>query len=177
MRLMAVLLAIASGLLAGCEERATEESETARDQAAIPDGWERAEVVRIVDGDTIVVVVAGREERVRYIGIDTPESVQPSTPIECFGREASNENERLVEGRTIYLERDVSNTDRFGRLLRYVHVDDPHSDEWLFVNLELVRRGYANAVTFPPDVEHETALSTAEREAREAGRGLWGACQ
>jgi micrococcal nuclease len=136
---------------------------------------QRATVRRVVDGDTIVVVIDGREERLRYIGIDTPETVRPNTAVECFGREASEANKRLVEGRTVYLERDVSDRDRFGRLLRYVYVDDP-SGERLFVNLELVSRGYAQAVTFPPDVRHADTFRAAEREAREAGRGLWGEC-
>jgi micrococcal nuclease len=174
MRLIGPLLVLAT-VLAGCEELATT-TETPRAGATVPRGWEEAEVVRVVDGDTIVVRLDGREERVRYIGIDTPESVQPDMPVECFGREAGRENERLVEGRTVYLEQDVSNTDRFGRLLRYVHVDDLQSGERLFVNLELVQRGYASAVTFPPDVRHERDFRAAEQDAREAERGLWGAC-
>jgi micrococcal nuclease len=175
MRLIGFVLVLLATVLAGCEENAIP-TQTPRAGATVPRGWQEAEVVRVVDGDTIVVRVEGREERVRYIGIDTPESVQPDMPVECFGREASRENERLVEGRTVYLEKDVSDTDRFGRLLRYVHVDDPRSGERLFVNLELVRRGYGGAVTFPPDVRHERDFRAAEREAREAGRGLWGAC-
>lgn len=134
-----------------------------------------ATVHRVVDGDTIIVIIAGREERLRYIGIDTPESVQPNTPVECFGHEASQANADLVEGRTVYLERDISDRDRFGRLLRYVYVDGPTGD-LLFVNLELVAQGYAHAVTFPPDVRHVAALRAAERAARETERGLWAEC-
>jgi micrococcal nuclease len=135
-----------------------------------------AKVRRVVDGDTIIVVIDGREERLRYIGVDAPESVQPGTPVECFGLEASAENRRLVEGRTVYLEKDVSERDRFGRLLRYVYVDDPDSGERLFVNLELVARGYAQAVTYPPDVRHEQTFRAAQRAARDESRGLWGQC-
>lgn len=151
-------------------------SPTALSSTATPGSSpQRASVRRVVDGDTIVVVVNGREERLRYIGIDAPESVQPDTPVECYGHEAADANRRLVEGHTVYLERDVSDRDRFGRLLRYVYVDDPSGGR-LFVNLELVARGYAHAVTFPPDVRHAATFRAAEREARESGRGLWSEC-
>jgi micrococcal nuclease len=112
----------------------------------------------------------GKRERVRYIGVNTPESVAEDRPVECFGKESSEANARLVEGRTVELERDVSDRDRFGRLLRYVYADG------VFVNEELVRQGYAVAVTFPPDVRENSRLRVLEREAREAGKGLWGAC-
>ena len=133
---------------------------------------QRAQVVRVVDGDTIRVSVDGREATVRYIGIDTPETVDPRGPVECFGREASDQNSRLVAGRGVELEKDVSETDSFGRLLRYVYVGD------LMVNEELVRNGYAHAVTYPPDVKYQDRLRALEAEAREKGVGLWapGAC-
>ena len=137
---------------------------------------ETARVVRVVDGDTLVVELNGREERLRYIGVDTPETVRQDSPVECFGKEASQENARLVEGQTVELEKDISERDRFDRLLRYVYVTDPATGERLFVNLELVARGFANVSTFPPDVRHEAEYRAAEREAREAGRGLWGTC-
>ncbi|HMM43277.1 MAG TPA: thermonuclease family protein [Thermomicrobiales bacterium] len=137
---------------------------------------ELAWVERVVDGDTIMVEIAGRVERLRYIGVDAPESVRPDYPVECFGPEASKENARLVGGQEVDLVRDVSNRDRFGRLLRYVYVRDPATGERVFVNLRLVEEGYANAVTFPPDLAHVDELRVAERQAREEGRGLWGAC-
>lgn len=191
MRTLFLLLSIAL-VLAGCDVEnfsSTPESSqpaaaarptaTARPLGATPASvatdLQPATVRRVVDGDTIIVVVDGREERLRYIGIDTPESVQPNAPVECFGREAARANASLVEGRTVYLERDVSNRDRFGRLLRYVYVESPRGD-LLFVNLELVGQGYAQAVTFPPDVRHAATLRSAERDARDAGRGLWDRC-
>lgn len=128
-------------------------------------------VVRVVDGDTIQVDVGGSLERVRYIGIDTPETVHPRKPVECFGKEASARNEALVGGKKVRLERDVTDRDRYGRLLRYVYVGD------VFVNLELVREGYAKVSTYPPDVEHTDALVAAQRDAREANRGLWSGCE
>ncbi len=133
---------------------------------------ETAVVVRIVDGDTIIVDRGMGDERLRYVGIDAPESVKPGSPVEFMGREASAANAALVEGREVALERDVSDRDRFDRLLRYVWLRD--GDGWLLVNLELVRQGYASAVSFPPDVRLQDELRAAERVARDTGLGLWG---
>jgi micrococcal nuclease len=135
-------------------------------------GRTEARVVDVVDGDTIKVDVDGQVYTVRYIGIDTPETVHPDEPVEWMGPEASEANRKLVEGQTVYLEMDVSETDRYGRLLRYVYLADG-----LFVNAELVRLGYAHAVTFPPDVKYQDLLLEMQREAREAGRGLWASPQ
>lgn len=137
---------------------------------AAPAGLEEAWVTKVVDGDTIDVLVEGRELRVRYTGIDTPETVDPRQPVECFGREASERNRQLVEGRSVGLERDVSEADQFDRLLRYVWVDDQ------MVNATLVEEGYATATTFPPDVKYADLFASLQRQAREAGRGLWSAC-
>ncbi|CAN5415743.1 hypothetical protein BH20CHL6_BH20CHL6_08770 [soil metagenome] len=134
---------------------------------------EEATLVRVVDGDTILAVVNGVEHRIRYIGIDTPESVTPDSPAEDFGPEASEANRQLLRGGKLVLERDVSEVDRFGRLLRYVWMRRS-SGEYTFVNLELVLAGYAQAGTYPPDVRYGDVLRAAQREAREAGRGLWG---
>jgi len=127
-----------------------------------------ARVVRVVDGDTIRVSLGGKEVTVRYIGIDTPETVDPRRPVQPFGKEASERNKNLVEGKSVRLEKDVSETDRFGRLLRYVYVNDD------MVNATLVREGFAHAVSFPPDVKYQDLFRQLEREAREAKRGLWG---
>ena len=124
-------------------------------------------VERVVDGDTILL--AGGE-RVRYIGVDTPESVQPDRPVECYGGEAAQKNKELVQGKRVILERDVSDRDRFGRLLRYVYVDG------LFVNGELVKSGYAKAARYPPDTKHHDALTKLQEEAKRDNLGLWGAC-
>lgn len=127
-----------------------------------------AQVDRVVDGDTIDVEIDGEVHRLRYIGIDAPESVDPDSPVEYFGPEAAEYNRNLVMDQDVCLERDVSETDRFGRLLRYVYVGGT------FVNEKLVRDGYARVATFPPDVKYVDLFRAAEREAREAGRGLWG---
>ena len=135
-----------------------------------PSGLEQAVVVNVVDGDTIDVLLGGEERRVRYIGVDTPETVDPRRPVGCFGAEAGARNRELVDGKTVGLERDVSETDDFGRLLRYV---------WLggeMVNAQLVEEGYATAATFPPDVKYAQLFASLQVEARERDRGLWGAC-
>ena len=129
----------------------------------------QAQVVDVVDGDTIRVEIGGQVYTLRYIGIDTPETVHPSEPVEWMGPEATEANRQLVEGQTVYLEKDVSETDKFGRLLRYVYLADG-----TFVNAELVRMGYAQSVTYPPDVKYQDVFVQLQQEAREAERGLWG---
>ncbi len=138
------------------------------DQTGAPERVE-ARVVRVVDGDTIRVSVGGHVYTVRYIGIDTPETKHPSKPVQWMGPEATRANQELVAWQTIYLEKDVSETDRYGRLLRYVFLADG-----TFVNAELVRTGYAHAVTYPPDVKYQDLLLQMQVEAREQERGLWG---
>ena len=127
-------------------------------------------VLRVVDGDTIEADVDGEEEDVRYIGVDTPESVKPDTPVECYGLEASHFNERLVEGKTVHLEYDAEQRDVYGRLLAYVYLGDE------FVNAELVRRGYAQTLTIPPNTRFADLFARLEREASDDERGLWGRC-
>ncbi|RMD62216.1 nuclease [Candidatus Parcubacteria bacterium] len=119
-------------------------------------------VVNVVDGDTIDVIIEGQTYRVRYIGIDTPEK------DEIFYKEATQANRELVLGKTVLLIKDVSETDRYGRLLRYVVADNQ------FVNYELVRRGYAMAATYPPDVACSYDFSGAQGQARLDRAGLWG---
>jgi micrococcal nuclease len=138
------------------------------------DGGDRTgRVVRVVDGDTILVALDGRQERVRYIGMDTPETVKPRTPVQCFGKRASAENARLVAGREVRLVGDAEARDRYGRLLAYVY---RRSDD-LFVNAELVRGGYATPLSIPPNVRFADRFRDLARGARRAGRGLWRACE
>ncbi len=129
-------------------------------------------VVRVVDGDTIHVELGGVREKVRYIGVDTPETRKPGTPVECFGKRASAANARLVAGERVRLVRDAEPRDRYGRLLAYVY----RTRDGLFVNAELVRGGFAQPLTIPPNVAHAAEFTALAREAREAGRGLWAAC-
>lgn len=131
---------------------------------------DEAVVRRVVDGDTLVV---GDDTRVRLIGIDTPESVDPRQPVECFGREAAARTAALVPpGTRVTLERDVERRDRFGRELAYVY----RASDGLFVNAELVRTGFAVPFTVPPNVARRDLFQRLGREAREAGRGLWASC-
>ena len=132
-----------------------------------------ATLVRVVDGDTIRVMVGGVEERVRYIGMDTPElnTSSPATP-DPYAETATDANAQLLAGGLLVLERDVSERDQYGRLLRNVWLE--RDGAWVFVNLALVAEGYAQVSTYPPDVKYVDVLLAAQRAAREDGRGLWG---
>lgn len=136
---------------------------------SLPEGQE-AVVSGVIDGDTIEI---DSGQKVRYTGIDTPETVDPRRPVGCFGKEASNENKKLVGGKTIILVKDISETDKFGRLLRYVYL----KDNGVFVNDYLVRNGFAKVSTYPPDVRFNDQFLQAETEARENSRGLFQACK
>jgi len=132
-----------------------------------------ATVIRVIDGDTIDVRIGGREERVRLIGIDTPESVRPDAPVECYGPEASAfTKELLPEGTAVRLERDVVGRDDYGRLLAYVR---RVADE-LFVNETIVRDGYARPLTIPPNDTYAPVFVAAATAAEAQGNGLWTAC-
>ncbi len=128
-------------------------------------------VQRVVDGDTIQLETG---EKLRYIGINTPETVDPRRSVQCFGKEASNKNKELVLGQKVRLEKDVSNTDKYGRLLRYVYLQTPTGE--VFVNDYLVRQGYAYASSYPPDIAHQKDFRQAQEEAQENNRGLWSSC-
>jgi len=132
-------------------------------------------VTRVIDGDTIEIEGG---EHVRYIGIDAPETVDPRKEVQCFGIEASKKNKEFVEGKTVRLEKDITDRDKYGRLLRYVWVDSPSagSEQALFVNLELVKQGFATSDSYPPDIKYQKEFLEAEKEAREVKRGLWEAC-
>ncbi len=127
-----------------------------------------AVVRKVIDGDTIEL---SDGSRVRYIGIDTPETKHPKKAVQCFGEKAFKKNKDLVEGKKVRLEKDVSEKDRYERLLRYVYVAD------IFVNDYLVRQGYAYVATFPPDVKYQSMFLDPQREARENSRGLWSQCK
>lgn len=125
-------------------------------------------VVRVVDGDTIDVQLADRVEKIRYIGVNSPEIHHPIKGEQPGGREAAEVNRRLVGGRHVRLELDVRARDRYGRLLAYVWTGDT------MVNAELVRLGYAQVMTVPPNVRYQKLFVKLQREARDAHRGLWG---
>jgi micrococcal nuclease len=144
MRKLALLFAL---LLAGCSQR------------------DLRTVVRIIDGDTILL---DGEERVRLIGIDTPETAHPNRPVECYGREASAFLRKIAQGRGVRLDFDQQRKDRYGRTLAYVYLKNG-----TFVNAAMLREGYAHAYTRFP-FRHMEEFRRLEHRAREEGRGLWG---
>src|SRR3954451_18490457 len=145
---------------------------------AEPTGPLTARVTHVVDGDTIDVTLAdGDEETVRYIGIDTPETVKPGTPVQCGGPEAHEVNDRLVYGRTVTLRFDAERRDVYGRLLAYVYLPPSRpGGRPLFVNAELARRGLARTLTIPPNDSFAPLFARLASRAGVRGRGLWGSC-
>jgi micrococcal nuclease len=130
-----------------------------------PNGEMKATVTRVVDGDTFEISAG---EKVRMIGVDTPETVKPNHPVEPYGKEASSYTKQLLSGKQVLLRFDAEPRDRYGRLLAYVYLPDG-----TFVNEKLVREGYARILTIPPNVAYADLFLQAEREAREQNRGLW----
>lgn len=121
-------------------------------------------VTNVIDGDTFTIEGGAV---IRMIGIDTPETVHPSKPVQCFGKEASNKTKELLEGKEVILEKDVSETDKYNRLLRYVYIGD------VFINEYLVRDGYAKSSSYPPDIKYQDKFIEAQRKAQEESKGLW----
>lgn len=162
---------IATAVLAACTGDGTAVS---RPTTIAPGGVEaNAVVVRVVDGDTVQVEIDGKREKLRLIGIDTPETVKPDTPVQCYGLEASEFTKGLLPaGIAVRIERDVEARDKFGRLLGYLY----RADDGMFVNLEIVAQGYAQLLTYPPNVAHVDEFVAAARAAERANLGLWGAC-
>ena len=141
--------------------------------APTADPAEPARIVAVVDGDTVEVSLGGRNERVRLLGIDTPETVDPDRPVGCFGPEASARTaELLPDGTEVQLQRDVEGRDHFGRLLAYVF----RADDDTFVNEVLLAEGYAEVLVIEPNGAYADRLRDAESSARASGAGLWGAC-
>jgi micrococcal nuclease len=155
-------------LIAGCASSASSTPTDASD-VVVANGV----VDAVVDGDTIDVTIDGRTERVRLIGIDTPETKKPDAPVECFGPEATSFTESLLPiGTRIRVERDTVSRDDYGRLLGYVH----RAADGVFVNDELVRRGFAQPLSIAPNTVYAARFVEASRAAERAGLGLWSAC-
>ena len=173
-RLVLVLLTLAvagggasaSGLLDPSGDDGPNRSGAAAGEASV------GRVVRVVDGDTIQVQLGATREKVRYIGVDTPETKDPRRPVQCYGRQAADFNAALVGGERVRLVRDVRARDRYGRLLAYVY----RVRDELFVNAELARLGYAQPLSIAPDVRYADRFAALARAAREDRRGLWSAC-
>ncbi|MBI2710634.1 MAG: thermonuclease family protein [Actinobacteria bacterium] len=145
----------------------------ARDRSAPLSGPGAGIVVRVVDGDTVDVRLARGQERVRLLGVDTPETVKPGTPVQCWGPEASRHTKALLPaGTRVRLVRDAEVRDRYGRLLAYVW----RSRDDRFVNADLVAGGWARVLSIEPNTAYASAFAAAAAKARAEGRGLWGAC-
>ena len=181
---LAICLALVL-LLSGCGHAVVLVRQAPATLPQEPPGHETATVTRVVDGDTIEVTIIDRFEGpgagrarvgatydVRLIGIDTPESVDPGSPVECFGPEASAATKALLLGERVTLVKDTEETDQYGRLLRYVYMGEEMADA------RLVANGYAHAYPYPPNIRHSELFVRLERDAREDERGLWssGAC-
>lgn len=142
--------------------------------------FEEAKVLRVVDGDTIEIDRGKGKEKVRFVLVDTPETVHPKKGVEFYGKEASNFTKSQLTGKTVYLQKDTSDTDRYGRLLRYIWIERPSSDnpsneeiKSKCFNAILLAGGYANVSTFPPDVKYVDLFRKIERQARDGNVGLW----
>lgn len=156
--------------------QSTPDSEESTVTTATPEiEGEKAYVTKVVDGDTIHVTMNGNEYTIRLLGVDTPETVDPRKPVQCFGKEASSEVKKLLTGKNVILQKDVSETDIYKRLLRFVYLPIDDGD-YLFVNDYLIRQGFAKPLTIPPDVNYSEQFLEAGREARIEKRGLWGKC-
>ncbi|WP_051223541.1 thermonuclease family protein [Conexibacter woesei] len=152
-----ILVALAFAAVAGCGSSPSATGDT-------------AQVRRVVDGDTILLTSG---ERVRLIGIDTPESVKPGTPVQCFAKRASAFTHTLLDGARVRLVYGAERRDRYGRLLAYVY----RARDRLFVNAELVRQGYARTLEIAPNTGHARQFAALASAARRAGKGLWSACR
>ncbi len=142
--------------------------------------FEEAKVLRVVDGDTIEIDRGRGKEKVRFVLVNTPETVHPKKGAEFYGKEASNFTKSQLTGKTVYLQKDTSDTDRYGRLLRYIWIERPSSDnpsneeiKSKCFNAILLADGYANLSTFPPDVKYVDLFRQIERQARDGNVGLW----
>ena len=179
------VVGIVALLLSACARQVLLTQQAPATLSQEPPGYELASVTRVVDGDTIEVTITRRVEGpgaggaqighgydVRLLGIDTPESVDPDSPVECYGPEASAAAEALLLGQTVRLVADAEEVDQYGRLLRYVYVGEEMADARLVVN------GYARAYPYPPNVRHAVLLEALMHHARASDCGLWdeGAC-
>ena len=181
-RLLALVMVLLAVALAGCQasldhgggsagEAPAGLATTRAERAAWPGppgDAVAAEVQRVTDGDTFVATVDGRKERVRVIGVDTPETVAPDRPVEPYGRQASSFARRYLTGATVRLAGDAEQRDRYGRLLAYVWLADG-----TFWNALLVAEGYAQQLTIPPNVTYAGLFRRLAAEARRRDRGLW----
>lgn len=151
-----------------------------KEESETTNTFDEARVIRVVDGDTIHVLFNGQKYKIRMIGVDTPETVHPNKPVEYYGKEASNFTKKSLSNKTVYLQKDVSETDKYGRLLRYIWLSRPSSNEPSeeeiinnMYNAILVKEGYAQAYTYQPDSKYSNLFTRLQRDAREQNIGMW----
>ncbi|TDF87929.1 thermonuclease [Paenibacillus piri] len=152
-----MLILAAAIAMTGCQSKS----------AATAAGRESVKVERVVDGDTLEIKLNGKKEKVRLIGIDTPETKKPNTPVMFYGKEASDYTKKRLENKTVELEWDVERRDKYARLLAYVWIGDE------LYNRTLVKEGYARIATFPPNVKYVELFKKDQEEARKKEKGLW----
>lgn len=157
--------------LSACTKNAKDDSDAT---------FTKARVTRVTDGDTISVNINGGDYKIRMVGVDTPETVHPNKPVEYYGKEASNFTKKQLTGKTIYLQKDVSDTDKYGRLLRYIWLEKPQNDnpsndeiKNKMYNAILVKEGYAYVYTYQPDIRYNNLFRQLQADAREGKIGLW----
>ena len=156
------LVVIGLSLLVSCSSGATTENEVL------------ITIFKVVDGDTVDIEIDGHTERVRLIGVNTPETKHPTKPIECFGPEASAYLTQLLpKGTAVRIERDVEARDRYGRMLLYLYLGSNN----LFINLDLVARGFGTPMSIEPNTFHRNDFVRAAAQAEAANVGLWKACR
>jgi len=166
--LFSILVVILGLYQAQSTKKSAKSSSTAYDKSIKAENGKPIKVAAVVDGDTITLV---NGEKLRYIGIDTPEEFDARKPVQCFAKEAAEKNKELVEGKTILFYKDINTKDAYGRWLGYVYLEDG-----TFINEKLVKDGYAFAYPYPPDISKSDVFRAAETYARENKLGLWSGC-
>jgi micrococcal nuclease len=173
MRLRVGAMAVVAMTLSACNQSDASNAQPATTVSAPARMSANAVIDFVVDGDTVDVIIGGRKERIRLIGIDTPETKKRNSPIECFGPEASAFTELLLPvGTPVYIERDIVNRDDYGRILGYVY----RADDSIFVNYELMRHGFAQPLSIAPNDAFAELFADAARNAEADNVGIWAAC-
>ncbi len=172
-QLRAGAIALAAAALSACVQSEAASAEPITTSSLPASLSANAVIDYVIDGDTVDVIIDGREERIRLIGIDTPETKKRNSPIECFGPEASAFTELLLPvGTPVYIERDIVNRDDYGRILGYVY----RANDGIFVNYELMRQGFAQPMSIPPNDAFAELFADAARAAEADNAGIWAAC-
>ncbi|MFA1782429.1 thermonuclease family protein [Bacillus velezensis] len=161
-----LIVIILVSIVSGCQDSNNSNQKAYHTRASAK---EEAYVIRCIDGDTFIAEINGKQERIRLILVDTPETVHPNKPVQPFGKEASDFTKKMLEHHSVYLEYDKEKRDKYNRLLAYVYLTDGSS-----FNQELLEKGYARLAVFPPNTKYQEQYSKAEKTAKQKHRGVWG---